>query len=87
LPAYAADVAGHLAAISAPAYLVFGTADEYVSRENHEALVEVAGSNVRVDTFDGYSHSAWTAEQANDIIDRSVSFLARHVATSEDRTR
>jgi pimeloyl-ACP methyl ester carboxylesterase len=77
--AYAADVAQHLAEISAPTYLVFGTADEYVSTENREALLEVAGPNVTIDTFDGYSHSAWTAEQAEDIIDRSVSFLTTHL--------
>ncbi|WP_162940305.1 alpha/beta hydrolase family protein [Gryllotalpicola protaetiae] len=85
--AYAADVAQHLAAISAPTYLVFGTADEYVSTENREALVEVAGSNVSIDTFDGYPHSAWTATQADDIINRSVKFLVRHLATSNADAR
>jgi pimeloyl-ACP methyl ester carboxylesterase len=80
--AYAADVAQHLAEISAPTYLVFGTADEYVSTENREALVGVAGPNVNIDTFDGYPHSAWTAEQADDIIDRSVNFLTGHLAAT-----
>jgi len=76
--AYAADVAKHLTEISAPSYLVFGTADEYVSTENREALVSAAGPNVEIDVFDGYPHSAWTAEQADDIIRRSVGFLRTH---------
>lgn len=78
--AYAANVAQHLAEISAPSYLVFGTADEYVSTENREALVAAAGPNVRIDTFDGYPHSAWTSEQADDIIERSVGFLTQHLS-------
>jgi pimeloyl-ACP methyl ester carboxylesterase len=82
--AYAADVAKHLIEISAPSYLVFGTADEYVSTENREALVAVAGPNVSIDVFDGYPHSAWTAEQAKDIIERSVGFLREHLPAAAE---
>lgn len=85
--AYAADVARHLAETSAPSYLVFGTADEYVSTENREALVSAAGPNVRIDVFDGYPHSAWTAEQAEDIIQRSVGFLAEHLRAGAGQVR
>lgn len=73
--AHAADVAHQLARIDAPCYLVFGTADEYVSTENRDALIAAAKPADRIDVFDGYPHSAWTAEQADDIIERSVRFL------------
>lgn len=80
LDAHAAGVAQKLAQITVPCYLVFGTADEYVSTENREALVRAAKPADRVDVFDGYSHSGWTFEQADDIIDRSVEFLAAQLA-------
>lgn len=70
-----ADVVQHLTRVSAPSYLVFGTDDEYVSTENREALVAAAGPNVAIDVFSGYPHSAWTTEQAEGIIQRSVRFL------------
>jgi len=78
--AYAADVRAQLPKIQAPCYLVFGTADEYVSTENREALVTAAKSTDRIDVFEGYSHSGWTADQADDIITRSVSFLTETLA-------
>lgn len=78
--AYAADVRGQLPKVPAPCYLVFGTADEYVSAENREALVGAAKSADRVDVFEGYSHSGWTADQADDIIARSVNFLTETLA-------
>jgi pimeloyl-ACP methyl ester carboxylesterase len=79
--AYAADVRSQLPKVQAPCYLVFGTADEYVSAANREALVNAAKSADRVDVFDGYSHSGWTADQADDIIARSVSFLTEVLAS------
>lgn len=78
--AHDADVPHAFAAVAAPCYLVFGTADEYVSTENREALVRVAKPADRIDIFDGYPHSAWTAEQADDIIRRSVDFLVAELS-------
>jgi hypothetical protein len=77
-----ADVVKRLTEVSAPSYLVFGTDDEYVSTENREALVAAAGPNVAIDVFGGYPHSAWTTEQADDIIDRSVRFLTDRLSTA-----
>jgi uncharacterized protein len=80
--AHGADIPQCYASLTAPAYLVFGTADEYVSELNREALVRRAKPVDVVDVFDGYPHSAWTAEQTDDIIDRSVRFLAAHLLGS-----
>lgn len=73
--AHAAGIPQRLSEIAAPCYLVFGTADEYVSAENRAALIAAAKPGDRIDVFDGYPHSAWTADQADDIIERSVDFL------------
>jgi uncharacterized protein len=80
--AHDADIPQCYASLTAPAYLVFGTADEYVNEVNREALVRRAKLTDVIDVFDGYSHSAWTAEQTDDIIDRSMQFLAAHLLGS-----
>lgn len=85
--AHNADVPNHLAQLAAPSYLVFGTADEYVCAENREALIASSGPNVRVDVFDGYPHSSWTAAQADDIINRSVAFLQQHLTVDSEQAR
>lgn len=77
--AHDADVPARFAEVTAPCHLVFGTADAYVSTENREALLAVARPTDVVDVFDGYSHSAWTYDQAEDVIARSVEFLAGHL--------
>jgi dienelactone hydrolase len=73
--AHGAGIPEKLAGVSAPCYLVFGTADEYVSEQNRSALLSRMKPLDRSDVFDGYPHSAWTFEQAADIIERSTSFL------------
>jgi pimeloyl-ACP methyl ester carboxylesterase len=77
--AHSADVPGRLGAVTAPCYLVFGTNDEYVSVDNREALIAACKPDDRVDVFDGYPHSAWTFDQAADIIERSTVFLERQL--------
>ncbi len=77
--AHSADVPGKLRAVAAPCYLVFGTDDEYVSTDNREALIAACKPDDLVDVFDGYPHSAWTFEQASDIIGRSTDFIARRL--------
>lgn len=61
--------------IVAPTYLVQCTADEYVDKLNRDALSKRAQSHQTIDIFEGYSHSAWTYEQAEEIINKSVDFL------------
>ncbi|HKF89578.1 MAG TPA: alpha/beta fold hydrolase [Propionibacteriaceae bacterium] len=77
--AHAADIAGRYARVAAPCQLVFGTSDEYVSSENRQALIQHAKPTDTVAVFDGYGHSNWSAEQADDIINRSVTFLLQHL--------
>lgn len=75
--AHAIDVPRQFELVAQPCYLVFGTADEYVSEQNRAALVSRAKPEHAVDVFEGWSHSAWTAQQADTVITRSVDFLAR----------
>ncbi len=77
--AHAADVAGRFAAVAAPCHLVFGTADAYVSQENRDALIRLAGAADVVDVLAGYPHSAWTVAQTERVIDRSIGFLSQHL--------
>lgn len=73
--AHRADIVAKMGKITAPCYLVFGTNDDYVSEENRQALINASKPADKIDVFDGYPHSAWTFDQAEDIIDRSISFL------------
>lgn len=78
--AHDAAIPEQLSRVAAPCYLVFGTADEYVSTENRDALIAAAKPADRIDVFDGYPHSAWTYDQADDVIERSTAHLTAHLA-------
>lgn len=80
-----ADVPASFEEVVAPCYLVFGTDDAYVSTANRDALTRIAKKRDRVDVFEGWPHSAWTAEQADIVIDRSIAFLAPHLADLSGR--
>lgn len=73
--AHAADIAGSLRRVAAPCYLFFGTVDDYVSPANRTALTSATKPDDVVDIFEGYPHSAWTTEQADDITTRSIDFI------------
>jgi len=73
--AHGARVADRFRDVAAPAYLVFGTDDELVSTENREALISRAKASDRIDVFDGYLHSAWSYDQATEVIERSCAFI------------
>lgn len=60
---------------------MFGTNDEYVSEENRQAVIDAGKPTDEIDIFDGYPHSAWTFQQAEDIICCSVAFLAKHLGS------
>ena len=79
--AHAAGVPDRFAAVTAPCHLVFGTDDAYVSEENREALTRRVKPDDVVDVLDGHPHSAWTVEQADRVLDRSVAFLSQHLGT------
>ena len=75
--AYDARIADRLSNVQAPMYIVQCSDDEYVSAENHEAIERNARPNHDVEMYNGYKHSAWTYEQAEGIINKSVQFLIR----------
>lgn len=77
--AHDAKVADKLLLVKAPLYIVQCTADEYVDERNRNAITKNAQPNHKVESFDGYTHSKWTYEQANRIIDASANFLVEHL--------
>ncbi len=70
-----ADIAAKFARVAPPAYLVFGTADLYVTEASRRALIDRAQPQHRIDVFKGYAHSAWSHAQSTEIVDRSCRFL------------
>lgn len=73
--AHDAEISQKLHNIGAPAYIVQCSDDEYVSAENHQAIVDNAQPNHLVEMFMGHKHSSWSHKQASLIIDKSVLFL------------
>ena len=53
------------------------TDDVYVSEENRRALIESAGKNHQIVLLEGWMHSGWTYDQATQVMDETVSFLAK----------
>lgn len=78
--AHEARVAERFERVDMPAYLVFATADCFVDEANRRALIDRAKPQHRVEVFEGYVHSAWTYDQATDIIQRSCDFLVEAFA-------
>lgn len=76
--AHDADIPSRYTEVRAPCYLVFATADAYVSTQNREALTRRAQPDDRVDVFEGYPHSDWSAAAGEAIIQRSVAFIRDH---------
>jgi len=75
--AHDARVAVKLKNVKAPALIVQCTDDEYVDSENREALLTNAQSNHKVIVLDGFTHSGWSYEQAELVINDSVDFLIK----------
>lgn len=75
--AYDAKIADKLVKVQAPAYIVQCSDDEYVSAENHRTIIDNTQPQHRVVMFKGYKHSAWTYDEATEIIDKSVNFIVK----------
>lgn len=73
--AHDAKVANALTQIKAPVYIVQCADDEYVSADNHQALIDSATPAHKLEMLTGHTHSSWTYEQTSQIIDKSVDFL------------
>jgi dienelactone hydrolase len=83
LEAHEAHIPKALTSAAMPMYIVQCGDDEYVSPENHEAITSHTLSHHVVDMYEGYLHSRWTYDQATAIIDKSVSFIMKHLATTD----
>ncbi len=73
--AHEAGIAARFGRLTVPVYVAFGTADEMVEEDERNALIGQAQPNHLIDVFEGYVHSAWTYDQAADIVARSCHFL------------
>jgi dienelactone hydrolase len=71
-----ACVAQRLTQVDCPAYIVQCTSDAFVDHENRAAIEGSAQSHHRIDTHEGLNHSAWSYNDAQNIVIRSVDFLA-----------
>jgi alpha-beta hydrolase superfamily lysophospholipase len=81
--AHDAHIASAVGKITAPTYIVQCSDDEYVSPENHEAIVQAARSDQTIEMLEGHKHSAWTAEQAASVIAKSVDFIVAALHNSQ----
>jgi esterase/lipase len=84
--AHDARIAEKFGRLHQAAYVVFGTADHLVDEKNRRALIERAGSTHRIDVFEGYAHSAWSYEQATEILKRSCDFLLAVFDPARDKS-
>lgn len=75
--AHDARTAEKLRRVTCPGYIVQCTADEYVDAANRQAIINNADSNITIDNFEGYSHSSWSYDQAEEIIEKSVSSIEK----------
>lgn len=73
------NVAERLARVNAPTYIVQCTADEYVDEQNRKAIIKNAQTGHVIDNFEGYVHSRWTYDQAEEIIKKSVGFIVESI--------
>lgn len=77
--AHNAKIPEALSSVPVPMFIVQCGNDEYVSKENHQAIVKYAQPQHTIKMYPGYKHSQWTYEQATDIIDKSVAYLVDHL--------
>lgn len=73
--AHDTKVGEKLPLVISPTYIVQCTADEYVDKQNRDLLEVNAQPHHTIDTYEGYSHSTWSYEQSEEIINKSVEFL------------
>ena len=73
--AYDAKIASKLSEIKAPTFIVQCTDDEYVDKQNRDAISKYAQIHHKIENFEGYSHSSWSYTQAEEIINKSVEFI------------
>jgi dienelactone hydrolase len=76
-----AKIGDKLKTMKAPAYIVQCSKDEYVSTDNHMAIIDNVQTNHKLEMFQDYSHSSWSYEQATDIIDKSVQFVLQYTSS------
>lgn len=76
--AHDANIVGRFRAIVAPTLVFFATADAYVSAENRQALIEARQPHQRIEVLEGWPHSAWSYDQATQVIKETASFLRSH---------
>ena len=74
--AHEAKIASKLPELKAPTYIVQCTNDEYVDKQNRDAIAKNAQIHHKIENFEGYSHSSWNYDQAEEIINKSVEFIA-----------
>lgn len=77
-----ADVARRFREIQAPTLVFFATDDDYVSPANQQALIEARRPHQRIVILDKHTHSGWSYDQAEQVVDQSTEHLVAHFRRS-----
>jgi len=76
--AHDADVVRRFRAITVPTLIFFATADALVSVENRAAIMAARQEHQQIELLEGWPHSAWSYNQATQVIDQTAAFLVSH---------
>jgi len=77
----AVDFLGCFARLDVPAYVVFGTADDFITLAEMRRVEAAAKPGDRVRVIEGLAHSAWPYERRTEIIAETAAFLDRALTT------
>jgi pimeloyl-ACP methyl ester carboxylesterase len=71
----AVDFLGCFARLETPVYVVFGTADDFISQREMRSVEAACKPGDRIDVIEGLPHSAWPYEQRTQIIRETAKFV------------
>lgn len=73
--AYKTNIAQQLRTVAAPGLIIQCENDEYVSKENHEAIARNAQPHHYLEMLRGHKHSTWSFEQGQSVLEKSIRFI------------
>ncbi len=76
--AHAMNIPEKLKRCTMPAYIIQCGQDEYVNSKNRKAICDNTQHNHTIDYFENYKHSKWTYDEAQEVIERSITFLIKN---------
>jgi len=71
------QIINYLKKLELPLYIVQCSEDEYITKQDHKAINENVKGHHKIEMYKGYSHSSWSYKETNQIINKSVDFIAK----------